>query len=297
MERERDEKEMEKQTKLCSSKQLWLKLNTFAVCLCSFVCVPVETLRSACPVENPLIGVWRGRAIKGWLGNTHKHNRCTRRTTQTCTHTRMHALAGCCVGVCLQGADVRWGQSLTEEAQWRLEHPPVALKLAGRRHSEEAVAARIVEQRTREQEARQEASKWETVLLKKHQHPIHRLDTHRVVAWRRSRGRRGVSRRMQGKKDQAEGKRTGWDEEGGREVGKRSRSSQEEQDAEEKEEKEATGVGRGRWRRTGQRTRSREKEKDEERGEMQRWEGNEQQSPENCSTFPSFLKKSASKMP
>lgn len=52
----------------------------------------------------------------------------------------------------------------------------VALKLACRRHSEEAVRPRVVSQRAGQQETREEPAKGVAVLLEEHQHPIHGLD-------------------------------------------------------------------------------------------------------------------------
>ena len=63
--------------------------------------------------------------------------------------------------------------------------PPVALQLPGRGDSEEVVGSRAVGQWARQQEAGEKPAERVALLLEEHQHTVHRLDTHRVVAWRR----------------------------------------------------------------------------------------------------------------
>lgn len=53
----------------------------------------------------------------------------------------------------------------------------VALQLPCRGHGEEAVGSGVVGQWTRQQKTREEPAEGVAVLLKEHQHPIHRLDT------------------------------------------------------------------------------------------------------------------------
>lgn len=62
-----------------------------------------------------------------------------------------------------------------------LKHLLVALQLACRRNSEEAVCPGVVDQRAGQQETREEPAERVAVLLEEHQHPVHRLDTKGVV--------------------------------------------------------------------------------------------------------------------
>ena len=60
-------------------------------------------------------------------------------------------------------------------------HLLVALQLACGGHGEEAVGSPAVGQRAGQQEAGEEPAEGVAVLLQEHQHPIHGLDTQRMV--------------------------------------------------------------------------------------------------------------------
>lgn len=66
-----------------------------------------------------------------------------------------------------------------------IKHLLVALQLACRWNSKEAVCPGVVDQRAWQQETREEPAERVAVLLEEHQHPVHRLDTKGVVTWRR----------------------------------------------------------------------------------------------------------------
>ena len=73
--------------------------------------------------------------------------------------------------------------------------PPVALQLPGRGDGEEVVGSRAVGQWARQQKAREKPAERVALLLEEHQHTVHRLDTHRVVAWKERReGEREIER-------------------------------------------------------------------------------------------------------
>lgn len=75
----------------------------------------------------------------------------------------------------------RLALSHTKNSKYTVKHLLVALQLACRRKSEEAVCPGVVDQRARQQETREEPAERVAVLLEEHQHPVHRLDTQGVV--------------------------------------------------------------------------------------------------------------------